>query len=157
MDSALTLLSINLLQPMVLAFGLGFAAQLIRSDLRLPDPVHQGLTIYLLLAIGLKGGVALSAAAPSEVAGPMLGAVLLGAAIPLWCYPVLRRLGRFGTEDAGAIAANAPPPLRASRIATAIPGASITASSAGRYPSTGTEAAASQARLATKVTAETEP
>jgi hypothetical protein len=36
----------------------------------------------------------------------MLGAVLLGAAIPLWCYPVLRRLGRFGAEDAGAIAAH---------------------------------------------------
>lgn len=106
MDSALALLSINLLQPMVLAFGLGFAAQLIRSDLRLPDPVHQGLTIYLLLAIGLKGGVALSAAALSEVARPMLGAILLGAAIPLWCYPVLRRLGRFGAEDAGAIAAH---------------------------------------------------
>lgn len=106
MDSALTLLSINLLQPMVLAFGLGFAAQLIRSDLRLPDPVHQGLTIYLLLAIGLKGGVALSVAAPSEVVGPMLGSVLLGAAIPLWCYPVLRRLGRFSAEDAGAIAAH---------------------------------------------------
>jgi len=105
-DAALTLLGINLLQPMVLAFGLGFGAQLMRSDLRLPDPVHQGLTMYLLLAIGLKGGVALSVAAPSEVAAPMLGSVVLGAAIPLWCYPVLRRLGRFGAEDAGAIAAH---------------------------------------------------
>lgn len=106
MDAALTLLGINLLQPMVLAFGLGFAAQLMRSDLRLPDPVHQGLTVYLLLAIGLKGGVALAAVPAAEVALPMAAAILLGAAIPLWCYPVLRRWGGFSAEDAGAIAAH---------------------------------------------------
>lgn len=106
MDESLSLLAANLLQPMVLAFALGFGAQLAGSDLRLPDPVHQALTLYLLLAIGMKGGVALSATPVGEVAVPLAAAVLLGAAIPLWCYPVLRRFGRFGREDAGAIAAH---------------------------------------------------
>lgn len=89
----LALLGQNLLSPMLLAFCLGITAQRLSSDLRLPEPVHQGLTIYLLLAIGLKGGVALSASPLASVIWPLIGSMLLGAAIPLWCYPLLRRVG----------------------------------------------------------------
>jgi hypothetical protein len=106
MDAPLTLLGQNLLSPMLLAFCLGIAAQRIGSDLRLPEPVHQGLTIYLLLAIGLKGGVALSAYPFGAVVLPLAGSVALGAAIPLWCYPVLRRFGGFAPADAAAVAAH---------------------------------------------------
>lgn len=106
MDGPLTLLGQNLLSPMLLAFCLGIAAQRLGSDLRLPEPVHQGLTIYLLLAIGLKGGVALSASPLASVIWPLAGSVLLGAAIPLWCYPLLRRVGGFSAPDAAAVAAH---------------------------------------------------
>ena len=106
MDGPLTLLGQNLLSPMLLAFCLGIAAQRLGSDLRLPEPVHQGLTIYLLLAIGMKGGVALSASPVSSVIWPLVASVLLGAAIPIWCYPVLRRAGRFEPADAAAVAAH---------------------------------------------------
>lgn len=54
------LLQVNLLSPMVLAFALGIIATLVRSDLKLPDELYTTLSIYLLLAIGLKGGVALA-------------------------------------------------------------------------------------------------
>jgi len=106
MDAPLTLLGQNLLSPMLLAFGLGIAAQRLGSDLRLPEPLHQGLIIYLLLAIGMKGGVALSTRTLAEVAWPLVGAAVLGSTIPLWCYPVLRRLGRFAPADAAAVAAH---------------------------------------------------
>ncbi len=81
MDAPLTLLGQNLLSPMLLAFCLG-------------------------IAIGLKGGVALSASPLAAVIWPLIGSALLGAAIPLWCYPVLRRLGRFEPADAAAVAAH---------------------------------------------------
>lgn len=48
------------LDPVVLFFLLGVAACLLRSDLRLPEAMYEGLSIYLLLAIGLKGGVELA-------------------------------------------------------------------------------------------------
>jgi hypothetical protein len=91
---------------MVLAFVLGGLATLLRSDLKVPDALYDTLAIYLLLAIGLKGGVALSAARLAEVAGPALVTVLLGVGIPVWCFLVLRHLGRFDRTNAAAIAAH---------------------------------------------------
>jgi uncharacterized protein len=96
----------NLLSPIVLAFVLGVAASLLKSDLRIPDPVHAVLSVYLLLAIGLKGGVELRQAPFEQVIWPLVGAGLLGLAIPLWCYPALRRLIRLSVPDAAAIAAH---------------------------------------------------
>ncbi len=46
----------NLLSPAILCFGLGLFAAALRSDLKLPDSVATFLSIYLMLAIGLKGG-----------------------------------------------------------------------------------------------------
>lgn len=100
------LVRLNLLSPMVLAFGLGILAALIRSDLRIPDVVYATLSIYLLLAIGLKGGVALSVTPLSAVAWPAAATVLAGVVIPLWTYPVARRIGRWGVADAAALAAH---------------------------------------------------
>jgi hypothetical protein len=96
----------NLLSPVVLAFALGGIASLLRSDLRIPDALYESLSIYLLLAIGLKGGVALSEADPRAIVLPALAAVGLGVVIPLVAFLVLRRLGRFGRIDAAAIAAH---------------------------------------------------
>jgi len=57
---ALELLRQNLLSPMVLAFFLGVVARLLRSDLAFPEAMYTALSIYLLFAIGLKGGVELA-------------------------------------------------------------------------------------------------
>jgi hypothetical protein len=96
----------NLLSPAVLFFVLGVIATVGRSDLKFPEPLYTSLTIYLLVAIGFKGGVALAQAGLSVVAVPALAAVALGALIPLWAYPSLRVLGGFSSADAAGIAAH---------------------------------------------------
>jgi hypothetical protein len=106
MPPALDAFQTNLLSPMVLAFVLGVVAALVRSDLKVPDALYDSLAIYLLLAIGLKGGVALSEARLPELALPALATLLLGVATPLWCFAILRRLGGFDRANAAAIAAH---------------------------------------------------
>ena len=91
---------------MVLAFVLGIVATLIRSDLELPKDFYAALTIYLLFAIGLKGGVKLSTTPIMDFIPPALVAVALGVCIPLWCYALLRKVGGFGAADASALAAH---------------------------------------------------
>ena len=56
MDSILTLAVTNLTSPIILCFVLGLAAALARSDLSVPEAVAKGLSLYLLFAIGFKGG-----------------------------------------------------------------------------------------------------
>ena len=96
----------NLLSPAVLFFVLGLIAALTKSDLKFPEPLYVGLTIYLLIAIGFKGGVAISAAGLAKVWLPALAAMALGALIPLWTYPLLRFGGKLSGVDAAAIAAH---------------------------------------------------
>lgn len=99
-------LAANLFSPAVLFFALGVIATLVGSDLRFPEPLYLGLTIYLLVAIGFKGGVALSAAGLGQVWLPGLAAMALGALIPMWLFPVLRYVGRLPAVDAAAISAH---------------------------------------------------
>ena len=91
---------------MVLAFALGVTAVLIRSDLRLPEELYVALSVYLLFAIGLKGGVEMSVTPIGEIFLPAVVTVALGVMIPVIVYLILRRLGRFSTPDAAAIAAH---------------------------------------------------
>ncbi|MDJ0788637.1 MAG: sodium-dependent bicarbonate transport family permease [Myxococcota bacterium] len=100
------LLQTNLLTPVVLAFVLGAIAARVGSDLRLPDPIYATLSIYLVFAIGLKGGASLSQSSLSEVALPGVAALLLGCATPVWCYALLRRTADLSREDAAALAAH---------------------------------------------------
>ena len=96
----------NLLSPAVLFFVLGLIAALTKSDLKFPEPLYVGLTIYLLVAIGFKGGVAIAEAGIAKVWLPALAAMVLGALIPLWTYPLLRFGGKLPGVDAAAIAAH---------------------------------------------------
>ncbi len=100
------LIRLNLLSPMALAFVLGIVATLVRSDLHFPEALYTALSIYLLLAIGLKGGAELSVTPLAQLWAPLLAALLLGVGIPIWCYAILRTLGKFGVADAAAIAAH---------------------------------------------------
>lgn len=96
----------NLLSPAVLFFALGLVAALLRSELKFPEPLYAALTIYLLVAIGFKGGVAIAEAGLGRIWLPGLAAIVLGCVIPLWTYPVLRFGGRLPAVDAAAIAAH---------------------------------------------------
>lgn len=97
---------VTLTSPVVLAFLLGVAAALLRSDLKLPDQVHGFLSLYLLLAIGLKGGVGLRDADLGDLALPVLATVALGVVTPLIAFGVLRGLTRLGPVDRAAVASH---------------------------------------------------
>jgi hypothetical protein len=100
------LLASNLLSPVVLAFALGVLTRLVRSELQLPRELYTSLSIYLLFALGLKGGVELSHASFDSIAGPAAVTVLLGCITPITSFAALRYLGRFDHADAAAIAAH---------------------------------------------------
>ena len=86
-------------------FVLGVIARVAGSDLRLPEALYETMSIYLLLAIGLKGGIELSRQ-PLEVLLPqVLACVGLGFAIPLALFPAFRML-RLPIADAASLAAH---------------------------------------------------
>jgi hypothetical protein len=90
--------------PLALFFLLGLAARLLRSDLRVPEALYEALSLYLLLAIGLKGGVEL-ASQPVTGLGIQIGGVLiLGFATPIVAFAVLRWAGRLPGPDSASIA-----------------------------------------------------
>ena len=92
------------IDPVILFFGLGVIAGLARSDLRLPPAIYELLSILLLLAIGLKGGVELSRQSVVDVL-PQMGAVLgLGVVIPLLVFSVLMLIGRIDRANAASLA-----------------------------------------------------
>ena len=101
-----TVVSSSVLSVPVLAFLLGVIAARLKTDLRLPDAVYQATSMYLLLAIGLKGGVALRNSDPSEAIGPIGMAVLLGILIPLAAFAALKVMTPLGPVDRGAMAAH---------------------------------------------------
>lgn len=102
----MSLAATALLSPPVLCFGLGAAATLLRSNLRLPAPVFEAVSIYLLLSIGLKGGAELAETSFAAFAPPALAAIGLCLAIPLWSYAILRRWAGFSVPDAASMAAH---------------------------------------------------
>ena len=95
-----------MIDVVVLFFLLGLLARLVKSDLALPGVLYETLSIYLLLAIGLKGGVELSKQSLDAVIPQMLFCLALGLTIPLLLYPVLRRLVRLNGFDAASVAAH---------------------------------------------------
>ena len=87
-------------------FLLGIVAALVRTDIQFPKALYQSLILYLLLAIGLKGGVALAEHASWEILGQSLFVILLGLLLPLVAFPVLYHLGGLERYDAASIAAH---------------------------------------------------
>ena len=92
--------------PVVGFFVLGTLAGLLRSDLKLSGGLSDTLSVYLLVAIGLKGGIELSNASVGSLVMPILVAVLMSVGTPLVAYPVLRRFGKLARPDAASIAAH---------------------------------------------------
>jgi len=95
-----------MMDPIVLFFLFGLLAGLLRSELRLPAAVYDFISIVLLLAIGLKGGIELARQPFSELLPQILAVLLLGFILPLLLFPLLRYLGQFSRADSASIAAH---------------------------------------------------
>lgn len=97
----------NLLSPMVLFFALGVAAGCLKSDLALPEAISKSLSLYLMLAIGFKGGAELATNGLSgTIAVALFLAIVLSFSIPVIAYGLLRTMTRFDVPNAAAIAAH---------------------------------------------------
>ena len=100
----LSLVASNILNPPVLAFFMGMAAIFLKSDLEIPAPIPKLFSLYLLFAIGFKGGVELSKSGiDQQVALTILAAMLMSALVPVYTFFILRI--KLDTYNAAAIAA----------------------------------------------------
>lgn len=94
----------NFLSPPILFFLLGALATLLRSDLELPQPLPKVFSLYLLFAIGFRGGVELN---HSGLGGPVMltlgAAMLMAFGVPLFTFAILRL--RLDAANAAAVAA----------------------------------------------------
>jgi uncharacterized protein len=94
----------NILNPPVLFFFLGMTAIFVKSDLEIPAPVPKLLSLYLLFAIGFKGGVELvKSGIGQEVILTMVAAILMACAVPIYTFFILK--WKLDAYNAAAIAA----------------------------------------------------
>jgi hypothetical protein len=96
----------NLLSVPVLVFLVGVIAALFKSDLRLPEPVYQTISVFLLFGIGLKGGHALKAVEFNDFITPLAAVVILGITIPALAFITLKLVRGLNDVDRGAFAAH---------------------------------------------------
>jgi uncharacterized protein len=97
----------NLLSPMVLFFALGLGAALARSDLSIPEAVAKTLALYLMMAIGFKGGAEVAKSGiTSTMLLVMLAGTILSFLIPIMGFFALRAVSRLSAVDAAAVAAH---------------------------------------------------
>lgn len=97
----------NLTSPMVLFFGLGLFAALMRSDLSVPEAVAKTMALYLMLAIGFKGGAELArSGVDAGMIGSLLAGMALSFAIPVIGFLLLSVTSTLPRADAAAVAAH---------------------------------------------------
>ncbi|TCO73345.1 sodium-dependent bicarbonate transport family permease [Rhodovulum euryhalinum] len=105
MGDILNLAAGNLLSPIILSFALGLAAALARSDLSVPEAAAKALSLYLLFAIGFKGGAGVAAhGLDGTLLLALVAGLVLSAGLPFVAYALLRAMTRLGPVDAGAVA-----------------------------------------------------
>ena len=97
----------TLLSPVILFFVLGALAAAARSDLSVPEPIAKGMSLYLMAAIGLKGGVQVSAAGmSSDMVGAAIAGMGLSFGLPFVAFALLRSWGGLDRMNSGAVAAH---------------------------------------------------
>lgn len=107
MSEILALASANLLSPIILSFVLGLFAAMARSDLSIPEAIAKGMSIYLLFAIGFKGGASVADHGVDAALLMSVGAgVLLSFALPFVAFALLKVFTSFSRLDAAAVAAH---------------------------------------------------
>ncbi|WP_234033824.1 sodium-dependent bicarbonate transport family permease [Qipengyuania gaetbuli] len=96
-----------LTSPVILFFVLGLLAAFARSNLEIPEAIAKGMSLYLMAAIGLKGGIEV---AESGLDGTVLAALAAGIAagfvMPVYAFWLLKGFGRLDRLNAGAVAAH---------------------------------------------------
>lgn len=103
METALS----TILSPIILFFLLGLVSALLRSQMTVPEAFAKGLAIYLMMAIGLKGGVEMSKnPLTGEVLMVFAAGIFLSFVIPLIAYQLLKLTTKLKTVDAAAAAAH---------------------------------------------------
>lgn len=107
MQDILALASANLLSPAVLFFALGFLGTIAGAHLTLPEAVAKTLSIYLMLAIGFKGGVAVAEHGLGvDIVLALVAGMVLSALIPLVAFALLTVMARLDRVDRAAVAAH---------------------------------------------------
>lgn len=105
MYESLSLAADNLLSPIVLSFALGLAAARARSDLSIPEAAAKALSIYLLFAIGFKGGVSVSDhGVDLQLGAALLVGIALSALLPHLAFALLRLMSGMDRLNAAAVA-----------------------------------------------------
>ncbi len=94
------------MDPLLAFFVFGVVARVVRSDLVLPPALHETLSMVLLLAIGLKGGVELASQPLAGLWGPALAIISMGCALTIVAYGALVAAVRLPKVDAAAVAAH---------------------------------------------------
>lgn len=95
---------VNIFNLPVLFFVFGVFAKLIRSNLEIPEPIVKAVTLYLMMAIGVKGGLSLvEAPSLTDAAAPIIIVILASFIVPTYVYWSLKRI--VGTADAASIGA----------------------------------------------------
>ena len=97
----------TLTSPVILFFVLGFVAAALKSDLNIPEAFAKAMSIYLMAAIGLKGGVEVSKSGiTAEVMVAAAAGLALSFLLPVLAFALLRGIGKLSKVDAGAVAAH---------------------------------------------------
>jgi len=105
MADTMVLATTNLISPIILSFVLGLLAAFVRSDLSFPEAIAKGLSLYLLFAIGFKGGASVSAhGVDAQLALALLAGVTLSLFLPFIAFALLRVMTRIPVVDAAAVA-----------------------------------------------------
>jgi hypothetical protein len=102
LDTAL----INLLNPGIMCFILGILAVIVKSNLSLPETAYNTIAIYLLLAIGIKGGIKLSGSSFKEFIQPALATIAIAFITTFVAYCLLKFIGKVDFINSIAIAAH---------------------------------------------------
>lgn len=97
----------TLLSPVILFFVLGALAAAARSDLSVPEPIAKAMSLYLMAAIGLKGGVQVSITGWTlDMAGAGVAGIALSFLLPVLAFGLLRSWGGLDRLNSGAVAAH---------------------------------------------------
>lgn len=96
----------NLTSIPVLIFLLAVLASRVSKTITIPDSIYQGIAIFLLLGIGLKGGHAIRNSDLASLALPALAALALGIVIPIIAYLLLTLTKKFSKVDRANLAAH---------------------------------------------------
>ncbi len=94
------------LDIVVAFFLLGIFARLVKAPVEFPEGLYKGIVVFLLLAIGLKGGVALSTYSADSLIPQSLSVLAIGLTLPLIAFPVLHFVGKLSRPNAASIAAH---------------------------------------------------